>query len=133
MTSSVSITVAIPTYGRDQVLVDTIRHVLTLVPPPTEVVVLDQTKEHVPEVARTLETIPLRVAREMAGHGCPPTICSLCRLRLPRLIPRHFRGTSETHQARVCDMCGTAAGSKSANDSVYVCWMQKALNGFYSN
>ena len=55
MTSSVSITVAIPTYGRDQVLVDTIRHVLALVPPPAEVIVLDQTKEHIPEVARTLE------------------------------------------------------------------------------
>ena len=53
--SSVSITVAIPTYGRDQVLVDTIRHVLALVPPPAEVIVLDQTKEHIPEVARTLE------------------------------------------------------------------------------
>ena len=55
MTSSVSITVAIPTYGRDQVLVDTIRHVLALDPPPAEVIVLDQTKEHVLEVARTLE------------------------------------------------------------------------------
>src|SRR5260370_11504852 len=55
MTSSVSITIAIPTYGRDRVLVDTIRHVLALVPPPAEVIVLDQTKEHVPEVVRTLE------------------------------------------------------------------------------
>jgi glycosyltransferase involved in cell wall biosynthesis len=56
MISSVSVTVAIPTYGRDRVLCDTIRHVLALVPPPGEVIVLDQTKEHVPEVARTLET-----------------------------------------------------------------------------
>src|SRR5260370_42473798 len=55
MTSSVSITIAIPTYGRDRVLVDTIRHVLALVPPPAEVIVLDQTKEHVHEVVRTLE------------------------------------------------------------------------------
>ena len=55
MTSSVSITVVIPTYGRDRVLVDTIRHVLALVPPPAEVIVLDQTKEHAPEVVRTLE------------------------------------------------------------------------------
>jgi GT2 family glycosyltransferase len=56
MTSFISITIAIPTYGRDQVLVDTIRHILALVPPPAEVIVLDQSKEHVPEVARTLET-----------------------------------------------------------------------------
>src|SRR5262245_21063805 len=54
MTSSVLITVAIPTYGRDQVLVDTIRHVLALVPPPAEVIVLDQSKTHLPEVVRTL-------------------------------------------------------------------------------
>ena len=53
--ASIPLTVAIPTYGRDQVLVDTIRHVLALVPPPAEVIVLDQTKEHIPEVARTLE------------------------------------------------------------------------------
>src|SRR5438128_2629042 len=56
MTSSVPVTVAIPTYGRDQVLVDTIRHVLALVPAPAEVIILDQTKDHDPEVVRTLET-----------------------------------------------------------------------------
>ena len=55
MMASVPITVAIPTYGRDQILVDTIRRVLALVPPAAEVIVLDQTKEHIPEVARTLE------------------------------------------------------------------------------
>ena len=55
MTSSGSITVAILTYGRDQVLVSTIRHVLALDPPPAEVIVLDQTEECVPEVTRTLE------------------------------------------------------------------------------
>jgi GT2 family glycosyltransferase len=57
MTSSVFITIAIPTYGRDQVLVDTIRHVLALIPPPAEVIVLDQTEKHVPEVVRTLEAL----------------------------------------------------------------------------
>jgi GT2 family glycosyltransferase len=49
-----SITIAIPTYGRDRILVDTIRHVLALEPPPAEVIVLDQTKAHLPEVARIL-------------------------------------------------------------------------------
>ena len=53
--SSVSITIAIPTYGRDQVLVDTIRRILAFLPPPAEVIILDQTKEHVPEVGRILE------------------------------------------------------------------------------
>src|SRR5262245_7310569 len=60
--SSVSITVAIPTYGRDQVLVDTIRHVLALVPPPAEVIVLDQTKDHASDVVRTLKTWHLSAA-----------------------------------------------------------------------
>src|SRR3954467_14123125 len=55
MASSVAITVAIPTYGRDQILVDTIRHVLAHVPPPAEVLVLDQTREHLPQVAQMLE------------------------------------------------------------------------------
>src|SRR5262249_38714215 len=55
MSSSVSITVAIPTYGRDQILVDTIRHILALVPPPAEVIVLDQSKGHSIEVGRRLE------------------------------------------------------------------------------
>jgi GT2 family glycosyltransferase len=53
MTSPVSITVAIPTYGRDHVLVDTIRRVLGLL--PVEVIVLDQTTKHIPEVERILE------------------------------------------------------------------------------
>ena len=44
MMAPVPITVAIPTYGRDQILVDTIRRVLALVPPAAEVIVLDQTK-----------------------------------------------------------------------------------------
>jgi GT2 family glycosyltransferase len=55
MTSSVPMTVAIPTYGRDGVLLGTINRVLALSPPPAEVIILDQTKKHPPEVARTLE------------------------------------------------------------------------------
>ena len=55
MRTAVSITIAIPTFGRDRVLVETIRHVLALMPPPAEVIVLDQTQKHVPEVFRTLE------------------------------------------------------------------------------
>jgi len=62
MPSTLPITVAIPTYGRDQVLVDTIRHVLALVPPPAQVIVLDQSKEHIPEVVRTLEDWHLSAA-----------------------------------------------------------------------
>jgi GT2 family glycosyltransferase len=55
MTSPAPITLALPTFGRDRVLAETIRHVLTLVPPPAEVIVLDQTKRHDPEILRSLE------------------------------------------------------------------------------
>jgi len=42
----VSVTIAIPTYGRDAVLVDTLRHVLALEPAADEVLVIDQTPQH---------------------------------------------------------------------------------------
>ncbi len=40
------ISVAIPTYGREQVLVETIAAILALDPPPDELLVVDQTPEH---------------------------------------------------------------------------------------
>lgn len=40
------LTVAIPTYGRDQVLIETLAALLALDPPPAELLVLDQTLDH---------------------------------------------------------------------------------------
>ena len=48
------ISVAIPSYGRDHVLVDTLRDVLNLNPPPAEVLVLDQTSAHASDVETML-------------------------------------------------------------------------------
>ena len=48
------ISVAIPTYGRDQVLVDTIAALLLLNPPPGELIVIDQTAQHDEETEQTL-------------------------------------------------------------------------------
>jgi GT2 family glycosyltransferase len=48
------ITAAIPTYRRDQVLIDTVRDLLALDPPPAEILVLDQTPEHAPDAAAAL-------------------------------------------------------------------------------
>jgi len=42
----VRLTIAIPTYGRDAVLVDTLGYVLALDPPADEVLVVDQTPRH---------------------------------------------------------------------------------------
>jgi glycosyltransferase involved in cell wall biosynthesis len=49
-----ALSVAIPTYRRDQVLIDTVRDLLAFDPPPAEILVLDQTPEHAPDVATVL-------------------------------------------------------------------------------
>lgn len=56
------ISVAIPTYRRDQVLIDTVRDLLALDPPPAEILVLDQTPEHASEVTAAL------LAWDTVGH-----------------------------------------------------------------
>jgi GT2 family glycosyltransferase len=48
------ITVAIPTYGRDRVLVDLVRDLLALTPPPAQILVLDQTPTHAAQTASAL-------------------------------------------------------------------------------
>lgn len=48
---SLSVCVAIPTYHRERVLVDTLRQVLAQNPPADEVLVIDQTPEHESETA----------------------------------------------------------------------------------
>lgn len=45
---------AISTYRRDQVLIDTVRDLLALDPPPAEILVLDQTPKHAPDIASVL-------------------------------------------------------------------------------
>lgn len=48
------ISAVIPTYRREQVLLDTIDQLLKLEPAPDELLVIDQTEEHEPETAREL-------------------------------------------------------------------------------
>jgi GT2 family glycosyltransferase len=48
------VAVAIPTFGRDRVLVDSIRACLDDPQPPGEVIVVDQTPQHDPQTERTL-------------------------------------------------------------------------------
>lgn len=51
------LTVAIPTYRREQVLIDTLHHLLALPSPPAEILVLDQTERH--EAATTQQLTEL--------------------------------------------------------------------------
>lgn len=62
--SSEGISVVIPTYGRDEVLVETVRRVLALDPPPAELLVVDQTRRHSDDVE--LELTRLAVAGAIA-------------------------------------------------------------------
>jgi GT2 family glycosyltransferase len=48
------VSAVIVTYGRDRVLVDTVRLVLEQEPPPSELLVVDQTSLHAPDVEREL-------------------------------------------------------------------------------
>lgn len=52
--ASGGVSVVIPTYGRDEVLVETVRRVLALDPPPAELLVVDQTRRHSDDVEREL-------------------------------------------------------------------------------
>src|SRR2546429_2270012 len=51
------LTVAIPTYGREKVLIDSIHHLLSLNCANIEILVLDQSAFHLPEVQRELATL----------------------------------------------------------------------------
>lgn len=51
------VSVVIPTYGRDEVLLETVRRVLDQDPPPDELLVVDQTPRHTPAVESALERL----------------------------------------------------------------------------
>ena len=54
MLSSIPISLVIPTYRRDDILIATIRHLLRLDPKPAEILVLDQTEKHQESVEKIL-------------------------------------------------------------------------------
>ena len=49
-----TVSVVIPTYQREQVLVSTIQQLIDLSSKPTEIIIVDQTLQHLPEVERQL-------------------------------------------------------------------------------
>src|SRR3954454_4430075 len=54
MSGMVPLTIAIPTYGREQVLIETIEYLLRLDPAAAEILVLDQTADHTEQTAASL-------------------------------------------------------------------------------
>lgn len=71
--SVVSVAVAIPTYLREEVLVDTIQQVLDQRPPADEILVIDQTPEHRPETEAFLRDNH-ESARLRWIHHAPPNL-----------------------------------------------------------
>lgn len=65
------VSVVIPTYGREDVLVDTIRRVLELNPPASELMVVDQTPAHSLPVERELEELAAAGAIEWIRLDAP--------------------------------------------------------------
>jgi GT2 family glycosyltransferase len=52
---SPELTIAIPTYNREQVLLETLRRLFALKPPASEIIVIDQTQDHSTQVSFTLD------------------------------------------------------------------------------
>jgi GT2 family glycosyltransferase len=52
---SQGVTIIVPTYGRDEVLLETLKHLFALDPPASEIIVIDQTEEHSSQVSCALE------------------------------------------------------------------------------
>ena len=57
------LTVAIPTYNRGAILVETLERLVALEPRADEIIVVDQTREHPPEIARRLAGLPITLIR----------------------------------------------------------------------
>ena len=49
-----NLSIAIPTYQRSAVLLETVAYLKSLVPQPSEILVIDQTNQHEPQIAQAL-------------------------------------------------------------------------------
>ncbi len=80
------LTIAIPTYRRGRILIETLERLLELDPPAAEIIVVDQTPEHPPEVARRLAEL----ARSITLIRLPaPSIPHAMNVALERASTRH--------------------------------------------
>jgi GT2 family glycosyltransferase len=52
-----ALTIAIPTYRREQVLIETVRHFVSLNDPAIEILILDQSTSHIPQVQSELSRL----------------------------------------------------------------------------
>jgi GT2 family glycosyltransferase len=71
--SSTNISVVIPTYRRAEVLLDTIRYLLELPVRPDEILIVDQTEEHLPETLAVFQALE----QKAAGLGTTDSVYSM--------------------------------------------------------
>ena len=112
------ISIVVPTYGRDDILIATIKHLLELEPKPAEILVIDQTEKHKDVVENTLHNWELSGAVKLI-HLPEPSIpramnCGLCEAKQnfvlfvdddiipdPGLLEHHLRALERSGAALV--------------------------------
>ena len=112
------ISIVVPTYGRDDILIATIKHLLELEPKPAEILVIDQTEKHKDVVENTLNNWELSGAVKLI-HLPEPSIpramnCGLCEAKQnfvlfvdddiipdPGLLEHHLRALERSGAALV--------------------------------
>jgi GT2 family glycosyltransferase len=73
------LSIVIPTYGRDEVLCDTLRYLLAQTPPADEIVVVDQTADHGPQTVDLLAAWREAGAIRWLRHAPPGTVGAMNR------------------------------------------------------
>ena len=81
-------TIAIPTYAREDILVGTIHSVLRIAPPDVEILVIDQTLGHKPEVSNALAAFE-RDGRIRRYTFSPPSITHAMNIALEEARTRY--------------------------------------------
>jgi GT2 family glycosyltransferase len=74
MKKKITACLVIPTFNREEVLVDTVKSALALDPPPDEILVIDQTVEHQTETSQFLQTAHDQGKIRWIRHS-PPNLC----------------------------------------------------------
>ena len=59
------ISIVIPTYRRGEILMETVRYLMELPEPPNEILVLDQTEVHSPEILGSFQTLEKGIVRRI--------------------------------------------------------------------
>lgn len=102
------LTIAIPTYKRGSILIETLERLFALDPPAREIVVVDQTPEHPPEIAKRLASFRDRV-----------NLIKLDQPSIPHAMNVALQRASSPHVLFVDDDVEPPRGLAAAHERVY--------------